>query len=267
MYRYLWYFLIFSFLGWCVEVAFHAVKSGRFVNRGFASGPICPIYGVGICLVALLLRSITNLSLLFLASALLATAVEFAVGFLMDRIFGSRWWDYSSERLNLFGYVCLRFSIIWGLLCAVAVKLLTPVDYLIAFLDNALGYILVGVLLALVASDVLTSSVRVIKFNRRLELLDYLADEVSYALSIGSDFIGNGVYKGTSRVFKEYEKMLAEAAALGVRIIDAFPTFKSKAYNRHIQIIRKRLEEIKKKQITKKQQLADKVENNKLNDN
>ena len=189
--------------------------------------------------------------MLLLASALVATAVEFAVGFLMDKIFGSRWWDYSSERFNLFGYVCPKFSVIWGLLCAVAVNLLTPMDYLISYLDNIFGYIIAGVLCALIAIDVLTSSVRVIKFNKRLELLDYFADEVSYALSIGSDFIGNGVFKGTSRAFREYEKILAEAAALGIRIIDAFPAFKSKAYNRQIQIIRKRLNELREKRAVK----------------
>ena len=244
-YNYLWYFLCFSFLGWCVEVGFHAVKSGRFVNRGFASGPICPIYGTGVCLVGLTLRSIESGLVLFLASALVASAVELIVGFVMDKTFGSRWWDYSAERFNLFGYVCLKFSLAWGSLCMLAVRLLTPLDYLIEFLRNPLGYALSTLLILLVLLDLFASVVRVVRFNRHLELLESFAAEVSSALTVGSDLVGRGVYRGTVKAYSEYEKILARAAKLGMGIIDAFPTFRSKAYNRHVQLVRRRLENIK----------------------
>ncbi len=228
-------------------MAFHAIKSGRFVNRGFLSGPICPIYGVGICLVALLLGRIDSLPLLFVASAFISTAVELAVGFLMDKIFDARWWDYSSEKLNLFGYVCPKFSLIWGLLCTVAVRLLGVVDVIVFQTDSVFGYVTVGVLTVLVLIDASASCVRVVRLNRRLELLELFANEVSSALSVGSDFIGNGVYRGTARVYREYERIVAEAAALGVRIIDAFPTLKSRSYNRQLEIIRKRLNDAKER--------------------
>ena len=84
MYKYLLYFLIFSFLGWCAEVIFHLLKEGAFVNRGLAKGPICPIYGVGICLIDLLLGSIDSFLLLALLSMAVATAVELLVGYFTD---------------------------------------------------------------------------------------------------------------------------------------------------------------------------------------
>ena len=74
----LWLFLAYAFLGWCVEVAFHAVSTGRFINRGMANGPICPIYGFGVLLVLLLLEPVTaHFFLLFLGSVIVPTALEY----------------------------------------------------------------------------------------------------------------------------------------------------------------------------------------------
>ena len=98
MYNYLLYFLIFSFLGWCVEVIFCFFKTGRFVNRGFAKGPICPIYGIGISLSYLLLGSVESFPLLALLSMATATAVELIAGVIFDKIFGVRLWDYTCEK-------------------------------------------------------------------------------------------------------------------------------------------------------------------------
>ena len=136
MYRYLLYFLIFSFLGWCAEVIFHAFKSGRFVNRGLGWGPVCPIYGIGISLSAALLQWIDSFVLLALFSMAIATSVELLVGFLSDRFLHCRLWDYSSEKGNILGYVCPRFSLIWGIMCAVVIKLLPLIDHLINSLDT-----------------------------------------------------------------------------------------------------------------------------------
>ncbi len=251
IYNYLWYFIIFSFGGWCLEVAYHAVKCGRFVNRGFLSGMVCPIYGTGVVLAGLLLRGIESHILLFIVSLVITTAVELAVGFLMDRIFDSRWWDYSSERFNFFGYICPRFSIVWGVLCAVCVRLLIPLDLLIGFLDNAAGYIIVAGVLLLMIADTVASTVRAVSFNRRLALLDRVAAEISDTLTAGSNRIGEGIYKGTSRLYAEYERALTRAAMLGVRIIDAFPTFRSKKYNDQIVALREKLEQLREKRSTR----------------
>jgi uncharacterized membrane protein len=124
MYDYLLYFLIFSFLGWCVEVIFSFFKCGRVVNRGFAKGPICPIYGVGITLSYLLLGRIESFLLLALLSMAIATVTELAVGFFFDKLLGVRLWDYSGEKGNIGGYVCPRFSLIWGIASAAVIRLI-----------------------------------------------------------------------------------------------------------------------------------------------
>ena len=133
MYGYLLYFLIFSFLGWCAEVVFYFFKTGRFVNRGLAKGPVCPIYGVGISLSYFLLGHIKRFIPLAILSSAVATAVELSVGILLDRALGVRLWDYRTERGNIPGYVCPRFSLIWGLVSALVIKFIPLIDPLIEY--------------------------------------------------------------------------------------------------------------------------------------
>ena len=112
IYELLLYFFIYSFLGWCTEVAFATVKERRFVNRGFLNGPLCPIYGVGVSSVVTLLAGFQdNLLLLYLSSLVLVTVIEGVTGYIMDRIFHHKWWDYTGLPLNIGGYVCLPFPL------------------------------------------------------------------------------------------------------------------------------------------------------------
>lgn len=154
MYDYLLYFLIFSFLGWCVEVAFHIYKTGRFVNRGLAKGPICPIYGIGICTSYFLLGSIDNFFLLSLLSMAVATIVELGVGFLSEKLLGQRLWDYTDEVGNIHGYVCPRYSLIWGIISASVIKLIPRLKPLIALFYAPVGCAIAFILLVITVADV-----------------------------------------------------------------------------------------------------------------
>ena len=119
-------FFIYAFLGWCTEVAFAAFKEHRFVNRGFLNGPICPVYGFGVVAVIHFLTPLrSNLLLLYLGSAILVTAIEWLTGFILEKVFHNKWWDYSNMPLNLNGYVCLLFSLIWGVFCVFIVDVFT----------------------------------------------------------------------------------------------------------------------------------------------
>lgn len=153
MYKYLLYFLIFSFFGWCAEVLFYILKTGRLVNRGLAKGPFCPIYGLGICLCAFLLGSVESFLLLALFSMAIATGVEFFVGLMMDRVFEYRLWDYRCERGNILGYVCPKFSLAWGLACASVIKLLPRLDPFLEAMDTPIGYVAVFVASLIIAVD------------------------------------------------------------------------------------------------------------------
>ena len=103
-YTYLWCFFIYAFLGWCGEVLYAAAIERRFVNRGFLSGPVCPIYGLGVVLISYVMRPFGgNLAALMLGSIVLGSALEWLAGYLLEKIFRQKWWDYSDEPLRLWG--------------------------------------------------------------------------------------------------------------------------------------------------------------------
>ena len=129
-YEVVWIFVIYAFIGWCTEVAYAATEKGVFVNRGFLNGPYCPIYGCGVLIVVAVLTPLKhNLIILFLGSFLMTSLLEFFTGFILEKAFHNKWWDYSDKPFNIKGYVCLKFSILWGLACSFIMLVLHPIIY------------------------------------------------------------------------------------------------------------------------------------------
>ncbi len=201
MYLLCWCFFAYAFLGWCAEVGYAALKTGGFVNRGFLNGPVCPIYGFGVVIVLSCLEPLkNNLPALFLSSFLLTSVLEWSTGFVLEKIFHQRWWDYSDERLNIGGYVCLKFSVIWGFACVCVVKLLHPAVFLfIRVIPRAPGTVLLCLMAAGMAVD-LTATVRTIaKINRRLSEIDRLAARMREASNVFGEDLAERVLDAAER--------------------------------------------------------------------
>lgn len=180
MYMLLWIFFVYAFLGWCTEVSFAALTSGKFVNRGFLNGPVCPIYGCGVVIVLFFLEPLReNTLLLFLGSVVLTSVLEWLTGFVLERIFHQRWWDYSNEPFNLGGYICLRFSIAWGLACLLVVDVIHPtIHWLITIIPHTLGLVLLAVFSAAMVVDLAATVRTIARINRQLTQLDELAGRI-----------------------------------------------------------------------------------------
>lgn len=194
MQSYLWYFYVYAFLGWCTEVVFAALKSGHFVNRGFLNGPVCPIYGCGLVAVLFLLQPFQhNVLTLYAGSVVLTTSMELATGFLMEKLFHHRWWDYSKMPLNIGGYVCPLFSLLWGVACVLIVDVLHPrIAGLVALIPQRWGVILLFLFNATFLLDVIVTVVTVSKLNQRLKQID----DVAAALRLVSDRLGETMADG-----------------------------------------------------------------------
>ena len=83
-------------MGWCLEVIFCGLNNGHFINRGFLNGPVCPIYGVGGVLIVSLLTPISgNVFMLFAGAVIVTSAIEYITGYLLEKLYNARWWDYS----------------------------------------------------------------------------------------------------------------------------------------------------------------------------
>lgn len=120
-------FGVYSFLGWVCETFYCSVGQRHFVNRGFLFGPVCPVYGFGALAVLYLLAPFTRQPiLLFIAAMVVTSLLEYLTGFLLEKLFHTKWWDYSTYRFNLHGRVCLKNSLLFGLIALIMVLFINP---------------------------------------------------------------------------------------------------------------------------------------------
>lgn len=169
IYQLLWIFFIYSFIGWCGEVVAAAVNRHKFVNRGFVSSPLCPVYGAGAVAVAVFLPELEDqLFFLFLGGMIVTTFVEYLTGRLLELIFHKKWWDYSDQKFQLDGYVCLKNSVIWGLCSVLMIRFLNPLLCRgLELLPPLLGEILLWALGALLVIDFIGSGVAVLGLKKQ----------------------------------------------------------------------------------------------------
>ncbi len=217
--EYVLYFFIYAVLGWCVEVIHAALKRGKFENRGFLNGCWCPIYGVGVVLVLLCLTPINvNVFVLFLSSVALTSVLELAVGFVLEKLFDTKWWDYSKEQWNIKGYVCVKYSLLWGLACVVVVDLVHPlIANLVALLPNVAAYIICGVLGAAFITDVVFTVIQLVAYKKNYKTLD----KITEGLRAPSNAIGGKIAESALELTKKVQELTEKIK--GSRLYRAFP--------------------------------------------
>ena len=126
-YTYFLLFIIYSFIGWLLELAFSYIQLKKVVNRGFLIGPYCPIYGAGCLLLIILLSDYAdNILVLFALSIIVCSLLEYFTSLIMEKIFNLRWWDYSNMRFNINGRICLETMVPFGIIGVLVVKYFNP---------------------------------------------------------------------------------------------------------------------------------------------
>ena len=203
-YELVWIFIIYAFIGWCTEVSYAALDTGKFVNRGFLNGPYCPIYGCGVVIVVAILTPLKeNLLILFAGSFLLTSVLEYITGYILEKVFHNKWWDYSDKPFNIKGYVCLKFSIYWGLACTFIMDIIHPIIYAaIRFIPFVLGVVLLSIIMCVFAADCIITVTTILKFNKRLKIMDEMAASIHRL----SDEIGENIYENVTDVIEKSEK-------------------------------------------------------------
>lgn len=222
--KYILYFLIYAFLGWCCEVSFATLKTGKFVNRGFLNGPICSIYGFGMVIVLLVLTPVKdNPFILFICSMLLATLLEIVTGFILEKFFHKKWWDYSKEPFNIKGYVCIRFSILWGICCLLIVDIFHPlIEKLVSNIPNNVAIIIIIISAVLYVVDHIVTILQVINYGKHTKELERLSNDLRFA----SDKIGQKVSDATRVLMEQYDKVNEKLRKS--RLVKAFPKLHKK---------------------------------------
>ena len=166
---FLW-FLFYSFAGWVYESILCSITERKWVDRGFLYGPLCPIYGSGAVLILLALGRLTNPLVLFLSGMTLCSILEYAVSWLMEKLFHARWWDYSHMRFQLNGRICLLGAVVFGLFAMVLVLWIHPAVYRMTLLIPDLWiYLSSGFLAVAVITDTAVTTVRTLEMNHKLQ--------------------------------------------------------------------------------------------------
>lgn len=234
----LWFFFLYGFLGWCTEVAFQAIRQGKFVNRGFVNGPICSIYGFGVLSVLLVLEPLKdNLLILFLGSVVFTSVLEFITGWVLEKLFHDKWWDYTNRPLNIKGYICLEFSLAWGVACLFVVDVFHPlIVKFVNVIPATLGWVLLCIFIAAWVADHIVTIIEVCKLPKRLRAIQAIED----ALTAVSEEIGENIYKGASGA-----KARGEEAHAGFTEKNAeFKQTMQERNDAHRQMLEKRREEL-----------------------
>ena len=209
-------FLIYSFVGWCSEVIYATLRHGSFVNRGFLIGPVCPIYGFGVLSVVTFLEPIKEYwALLFFASMGFTSAIEFVGGFILERLFNEKWWDYSEEHFNLKGYICLKFSIMWGFACVLVIDVVHPsVMAALRLIPHGALVIALCVFSAVFVSDLAVTIITVMKIRRYIRSVE----EIRKALEHVSEKIGENLSDKTLEAVEHGEQIKEKLAGKELKL-------------------------------------------------
>lgn len=176
----LWYFYIYSFIGWFLEVFFTAYRKKKLVNKGFLNSPLCPIYGICAVAITVLFRDLENqLFFLFLGSLVVSTFLEFTTGHLLQAIFHQKWWDYSDQKFNADGYVCLKFSLFWGLFGVAVNKVTNPVfGRLTGLIPSPISFCILAGLTGIMVCDMIGTVAALLSLRKKKGRIEAINDNL-----------------------------------------------------------------------------------------
>lgn len=202
-------FIIYSFIGWIIEVTCKKIESGKFVNRGFLIGPYLPIYGCGGVIITLSLNKYYDSPItLFVMAMFICAILEYVTSYILEKLFNARWWDYTKYKFNINGRICLETMIPFGLLGCLIIYILNPIfqKFLSLMSDNTINVLSI-ILFIIFVSDLLISVKVMSKFK-----------------NITMQFRNKD---NTEEITKKVKETLQKDSFLSKRLVDAFPGVKA----------------------------------------
>ena len=154
----IFYFIIYSFLGWCLESIYKTIIFKKPTNSGFLYGPFCPMYGIGAIIMIIAGRSFNNIIIVFIMAFLIFTIWEYIVAVFLEKAFKTKYWDYSDMKFNIHGRVCLKNSVYWGILGVLLIFVIQPIFENLTNImpSNILKYINVILCIAISIDTIIT---------------------------------------------------------------------------------------------------------------
>lgn len=200
-------FFAYSLLGWCIEVTLKYFQFHRFINRGFLTGPILPIYGSGAVLITLVVDRLSPFEsaygTTFALSFVLCGTLEYLTSYCMEKRFHARWWDYSQKPMNLNGRIWIGNQVLFGLGGVVIIHIINPL--LCRAFDAAPAAakeVAAGILLAVFAADYILSH---------------------FVLKLVKIGVESSEADSTEEISREVYLLLSDRSVFHKRFADAYP--------------------------------------------
>ena len=180
----IFYFIIYSFLGWCLESVYKTIIFKKITNSGFLYGPFCPMYGIGAVMMIAASSLSDNIFVIFLLGFLLFTLWEYIVAVVLEKMFKTKYWDYSQLKFNFQGRICLKNSIYWGILGVLLVFVIQPAIERITDVipANALFYLNI-VICVIILTDVIITIVKKMVIDKKIKKLFEIGDTIKEKLA------------------------------------------------------------------------------------
>lgn len=249
--RYFVYFMLFSFMGWVYETIFCTIKGGKWANRGFLFGPVCPIYGagaVGITALNEYFEVFTNITFtwwqIFIIAFFGSMILEYTTSWLLEKLFHAYWWDYSNVPLNIHGRICLPASLGFGGAGLLVVYIIDPFTRDITAWISPIGMELLALLfMALLAVDLTLTICGLTHFEHAISMME---DTWNRQMETFVDSIQekkqnteNRIAEERARFSREHMEKVWQSSGLGER-----STLRRVKGLRYPHIEKKKLEEV-----------------------
>mgnify|MGYP004558464435 FL=1 len=244
---YIMLFFIYSLAGWLVEMIPATIREKKFVDRGFLVGPYCPIYGCGVILITLLLQKYADdIVVTFFLSVIICGTLEYLTSYLMEKIFKARWWDYSNNKFNINGRICLETLVPFGIGGVLVLFVFNPfLEKIINLIPGLALHIVTGVLCVLFLIDCIVSFKIILNLK---EMTKELKDN-------------------TAEISDKVKKIILNKLGPYKRLVNAFPRVKENVKFSKWDDIKKKIEEstrgIKEKIDNSKVEIGEMIDNSK----
>ena len=231
---YIIYFFIYAIVGWILEVSYNGIRQGKYINCGVLNGPWCPIYGFAAVSILLSLNALNNDSKIFMffASMAIASILELITGFILEKVFHKKWWDYTDKNFNIGGYICAEYSLIWGALCFILYEAIHPMiqNFIKAMPLKVVVFVNVFVAILFVIDAIATFNT-IVGINRKFKQIEKSSEKLGEVTDeIGEKIADRGIEasKKSSVKRKEFDQRSAEFKKIFEnkserRILKAFP--------------------------------------------
>jgi uncharacterized membrane protein len=246
------WFIIYSFIGWFYESVLCSVSERKLINRGFLSGPVCPVYGFGALAVLIVLDGRTDsMIVLFLAALILTCTLEYITSYILEKLFNAKWWDYSARRFNINGRVCLEGALVFGVMSVLLIKYIHPlIVRLIGLLPPDILMLACVIVFAAFILDTIVTVSHIVTLNGRLgeiqgAINSFVEERMKRAAELRNTLVES--FEQSEFYNERIKSLLMLSRFQNRRLVRAFPKLRSVKYEEAMKKLKESLQHMRYK--------------------